>query len=149
LFQGAYHSSDVPIVFGTTELKPGASKNTPEQDKYIKNVMTAWATFAKDPEKGLVKLGWPIADATPDSLVRLGYNNKSEISFGPNLGTDTACTGLRYANNPAMAFDDLFQAMDGLLAGLQPPAPTPGTPTLPAAGNAPNGTVPKSQRLRA
>jgi carboxylesterase type B len=58
---GAFHSSDVPIVLGTTERRKG-SKNTDEENKMIKNTMTAWAAFAKDPAHGLEKLGWPKYD---------------------------------------------------------------------------------------
>jgi len=56
---GAYHSQDCPIVFGVTERNLRKIPDTPEEAKFVKNVMTAWATFAKDPENGLTKLGWP------------------------------------------------------------------------------------------
>jgi cholinesterase len=61
---GAYHSIDCPTVFGSIERNTRVGKNTPEQDQFIKNVMMAWASFAKDPEKGLLKLGWPIYDSS-------------------------------------------------------------------------------------
>jgi carboxylesterase type B len=61
---GAYHSIDCPIVFGTVERNTKQGKNTPEEDQFVKNVMTAWATFAKDPDKGLEKLGWPLHNST-------------------------------------------------------------------------------------
>jgi carboxylesterase type B len=61
---GAYHSMDCPIVFGTVELKREVKPNTPQQEQFIKNVMTAWASFAKDPDSGLTKLGWPVYDAS-------------------------------------------------------------------------------------
>jgi carboxylesterase type B len=64
--QGAFHVGDVPIVMGTSERKIGA-KNVDEQTLLIKNVMTAWATFAKDPEEGLTKLGWPKYDPNSES----------------------------------------------------------------------------------
>jgi carboxylesterase type B len=64
---GAYHSIDCPIVFGTVERNTKQGKNTPEEDKFVKNVMTAWATFAKDPEHGLEKLGWPLYSNTGKS----------------------------------------------------------------------------------
>lgn len=57
---GAYHSSDCPIVFGTVQRKRGVQPNTLEEDKFVVNTMHAWATFAKDPAKGLVGLGWPM-----------------------------------------------------------------------------------------
>jgi cholinesterase len=37
---GAYHSSDVPAVFGTTELRTGNVKDTPEEAKVIKGQYT-------------------------------------------------------------------------------------------------------------
>jgi cholinesterase len=43
---GAKHGEDVPYVFG----------NGTGISKLFQN---AWATFAKDPEKGLSKLNWP------------------------------------------------------------------------------------------
>jgi cholinesterase len=66
---GAYHSIDCPIVFGSIERNKRVSRNTPEQEKFIKNVMTAWATFAKDPEHGLEKIGWPL------------YNDKGKLTL--------------------------------------------------------------------
>ena len=58
---GAYHSMDCPIVFGATE-RTSKIADTPEEAKFVKNIMTAWATFAKDPDHGLEKLGWPKYD---------------------------------------------------------------------------------------
>lgn len=72
---GAFHVSDVPLVLGTSERKQGAAKNEPEQDVLIKNVMTAWSTFAKDPDDGLTKLGWP------------KYNVKGRTFQGHGVGT--------------------------------------------------------------
>jgi cholinesterase len=57
---GAYHSADVPLVFGSAERKRGAKKDDPEQAKLVKLMMHAWAEFARDPDNGLVKLGWPV-----------------------------------------------------------------------------------------
>ncbi|KAF2670795.1 alpha/beta-hydrolase [Microthyrium microscopicum] len=88
---GAYHSIDCPIVFGTVERNDKQGKNTPEEEKFVKNVMTAWATFAKDSEKGLVGLGWPLYDNKGTTLVRLGYQNQSTPSFGSVPEYDRLC----------------------------------------------------------
>lgn len=61
---GAYHSSEVPMVFGATERKTGATPNTSEQEATSKFMMHAWASFAKNPTTALVKLGWPIYSPT-------------------------------------------------------------------------------------
>jgi carboxylesterase type B len=55
---GAYHGIDVPAVFGTTERSLRKIKDTPEEAKFVQNIMHAWATFAKDPERGLDGIGW-------------------------------------------------------------------------------------------
>ena len=36
---GAYHSSDVPVVFGTTELRVGVPKDSPEEAKVVKGMV--------------------------------------------------------------------------------------------------------------
>jgi len=33
----------------------------------------AWVTFARDPQNGLTKLGWPRYDPSTDSLAQLGH----------------------------------------------------------------------------
>jgi carboxylesterase type B len=112
--QGAYHVGDVPIVMGATERKPTASKNTAEEEQMIKNTMTAWASFAKDPENGLSKLGWPkynpqgmiasfICHISPTqillgkTLVRLGYQNQAAASFSAPTEYDSNCKNLKWA----------------------------------------------------
>jgi cholinesterase len=66
---GAFHNAEIPMVFGTSETKVGTTKDTPEEAKLSKLMMHAWASFAKDPENGLSKLGWPIYDPTSTLIV--------------------------------------------------------------------------------
>jgi cholinesterase len=56
---GAYHSAEVPMIFGNAALITGIA-DTPAQSGLGKLMRTAWASFAKDPELGLSRLGWPI-----------------------------------------------------------------------------------------
>jgi cholinesterase len=88
---GSYHSSEIPLVFGTTELKPGSVKDLPEEAKLSKIMRHAWAEFAKDPDSGLSKLGWPVYDEKKATLIRLGYNNGSEPNFGMPSEYDGPC----------------------------------------------------------
>jgi cholinesterase len=77
---GAYHTADIGIWFGTTAFlshKP----DTEEEKKLISTIMPAWAGFAKDPENGLSKLGWPVYDGTKATVVRIGGKDSAEIKF--------------------------------------------------------------------
>lgn len=60
---GAYHGSELGMVWGTTNAMSDVP-DTSSQAKLSKLMMHAWATFAKDPEGGLSKLGWPLYDET-------------------------------------------------------------------------------------
>ncbi|QDS74501.1 hypothetical protein FKW77_007054 [Venturia effusa] len=92
---GAYHSSDIPAVFGTTELRTGNVKDTPEEAQVIKETMHAWASFAKDPVKGLSGLGWPVYDAKKDTLIRIGYESKPGLNLAPATQYDQVCDMLK------------------------------------------------------
>jgi cholinesterase len=56
---GAYHTAEIPLIFGTTELF-SRRPDTPEEVKMSAAMRKAWSTFAKDPVNGLTKLGWPL-----------------------------------------------------------------------------------------
>jgi hypothetical protein len=45
------------LIFGTTA---DTGPDTVTEAKLAKNIRHAWAEFSKDPENGLVKLGWPV-----------------------------------------------------------------------------------------
>ena len=64
---GAYHSSEIPLLFGTTE---DTGKDTPSETKLARNMRHAWAEFAKDPVNGLVKLGWPVYNQNGELIPR-------------------------------------------------------------------------------
>lgn len=64
---GAYHSSEIPSVFGTYPLSNKLGEVTPTQVELSKYMQGVWAGFAKDPSGGP---GWP----------KLGSN------FGKELG---------------------------------------------------------------
>ncbi|GFF82222.1 carboxylesterase [Aspergillus lentulus] len=77
---GAYHSSEVPVLFDTVaqDLIP----NTAEEVAIGRYMRGAWAAFARDPVSGLERYdGWPQYEAGEETLIRLGFNNRT----GPNL----------------------------------------------------------------
>ncbi|KAK2792404.1 hypothetical protein FQN52_003339 [Onygenales sp. PD_12] len=87
---GAYHAAELGVVFGTTELYP--EPDTPEGVAFGKELRTAWTSFAKDPEGGLDKLGWPVYNPKKSTVVKLGANHSGETTFISPRETDTFCS---------------------------------------------------------
>lgn len=87
----AYHGSEVPMAFGTTDTY---EPNTPEQEKITQYMQSAWVAFAKDPVNGLTKLGWPHYVEDKDTLVRIAHNNNHDpiIDFARGDKYDELCT---------------------------------------------------------
>lgn len=60
---GAYHGAELNMVFGTAQDVSGLP-NFAAEDATSAYLMKVWATFARDPKKGLSKLGWPTYNNT-------------------------------------------------------------------------------------
>ncbi|KAK8096752.1 cholinesterase precursor [Apiospora kogelbergensis] len=59
---GAYHGSELEMVFGTAQGVSGV-KNSPTEDAMSKYMMGAWVAFARDPQRGLLAdYAWPRYD---------------------------------------------------------------------------------------
>lgn len=69
--------------------------NTDLENWTMQYMMLAWATFARDPAKGLsTHLKWPVYLSDANSLVRLGLNGDPAASFvSPGL-YDAGCADL-------------------------------------------------------
>jgi carboxylesterase type B len=81
----AYHSSDIPMVFGTSDILGSDTTTEAATSKYMQN---AWAAFARDPHGGL---SWPTYDPEADTLVKLGFANNSQAVFGKGNEFDALC----------------------------------------------------------
>jgi cholinesterase len=79
---GAYHSSELSLLFGTIPPAgiPGIPPPTEVEYQWGNYIRGAWTRFAKDPERGLNAFGWPRWDPEKPTLIRLGYGNCT----GPN-----------------------------------------------------------------
>ena len=55
---GAYHGSEIPMLFGSGEEVTGIS-NSDAQERYSRYMGAAWAAFSRDPHRGLEEVGWP------------------------------------------------------------------------------------------
>jgi cholinesterase len=59
---GAWHGSEIGLVFGSTEFS-SHRPDIPAEVEMSKKIRTIWTTFAKDPVHGLHKMGYPLYDA--------------------------------------------------------------------------------------
>lgn len=83
----AYHSSDIPMVFGTSDL---LGPDTDIEAKTSKYIQDAWAAFARDPENGLSGV-WPMYDPTANKLIKLGFKNNTGVVLGRGDEFDGLC----------------------------------------------------------
>lgn len=81
----AYHSSDIPMVFGTADLLGPSTAAEMGTSAYMQS---AWAAFARHPGHGLV---WPRYDPDADTLVKLGFENNTRAVFGKGNEFDALC----------------------------------------------------------
>jgi len=78
---GAYHGSDLEMIFGASEDVSGLPESAPEMEMQALMQRT-WAVFADDPVKGLEReMGWPVYG----SIRKLP--NQTGIQFKCNLLT--------------------------------------------------------------
>ncbi|KAH8422568.1 uncharacterized protein LDX57_000321 [Aspergillus melleus] len=77
---GAYHGVDIPMVFGNSADISAVSASKVEQE-FSQYMASAWVAFARDPQKGLTKFGWPQYDAKKNTLIGLAHKNSVKAEF--------------------------------------------------------------------
>lgn len=91
----AYHSSEIPMVFGTyngTIINGTSLPATADQILLSKYVQGAWVAFARNPSGGLPEFGWPLYDPQAATIAQLGnFFNTSGVVFGESSLIDAAC----------------------------------------------------------
>jgi len=87
---GAWHTSEIGLVFGTTEFISNIP-DTAEEKKLVDLMQRAWTGFAKNPTDGLTKLGWPLYSDKEPSLIVLGGVNSSAVTFEKSSKFDKGC----------------------------------------------------------
>ncbi|KAJ6524859.1 carboxylesterase [Mycena vulgaris] len=88
---GAYHGSELEMVFGTGEGVSGR-KNGALKEGVSRMMRRAWGAFARDPGAGLSGLGWPKYGA--NTLVRLAFGDEEDVSFVSPGVYDAPCVAL-------------------------------------------------------
>ena len=56
-WEGAYHSSELPMIFGTHDIVRGPSPQFAYDVSH--RMQDLWLAFMKDPHNGLPEQGWP------------------------------------------------------------------------------------------
>jgi carboxylesterase type B len=91
---GAYHYSEVPVVFGNVDQS--LVKNTRAEERVSGFVRGAWAAFARDPVKGLLRYGgeggWPRYVEHERTLARIGWENRTGLNLEVGNRYDQGCT---------------------------------------------------------
>ncbi|KAG7139146.1 Acetylcholinesterase like protein [Verticillium longisporum] len=87
---GAYHASEIPVVFGTYGIYDKYAPSTEEQKALSRYMLRSWASFAKNPDGGP---GWTRATDRKQSTVGcLGcYENPVGVAEISSTRTDGAC----------------------------------------------------------
>jgi carboxylesterase type B len=107
----AFHSSEIPIVFGTYNSSPFGPPTGPEisLSRYVQD---AWVTFARDPQQGLSNFGWPKYNPNTASLVQIGNSdNQTGVIFAHGDSFDGGC-------QPIVDTLNLVSQLINLLGGL-------------------------------
>ncbi|KAB5584767.1 Alpha/Beta hydrolase protein [Coniochaeta sp. 2T2.1] len=88
---GAYHDSEVAVLFGNVDQSLVA--NTAEEEAVGRYMRGAWAAFAKDPVRGLLRYrsGWPRYVPEKTTLVRIGYENRAGANLAVGRMYDEGC----------------------------------------------------------
>jgi carboxylesterase type B len=89
--RGAWHGSEIGLVFGTSELL-SHRPDTEEERKLSARLRAVWAGFARNPRTAPAEIGgWPFYDAKKETVVRIGGENSSAIAYVARAKYDAAC----------------------------------------------------------
>ncbi|KAJ3825336.1 carboxylesterase [Lentinula raphanica] len=110
----AYHTSEIPMVFGTYNISVNATNlpSTPIEIALSKIMQHVWVAFARDPQNALPSMGWPAYDSNTQTIAALGnYQNRTGWTFTHSNVTDVLCPNLTL-------FNGMFEQVEGLLTSL-------------------------------
>ncbi|KAE9396539.1 alpha/beta-hydrolase [Gymnopus androsaceus JB14] len=113
----SYHTSEIPMVFGTYNLSSDSAfvietgiqaPSTSTEIALSKTLQSAWVAFAQDPQNGLPSLGWPVYNASANSstIATLGnYLNATGWSFTESAVIDALCPEIS-------SFENIFTSIE-------------------------------------
>lgn len=135
---GAYHVSEIPVLFNTAPSQPPATAEQISIGKYMRG---AWAAFAKNPSTGLDAYGWPRYDPTQDTLIRLAYDNVTGTNLINPRRYDADCSLININSTD----DSVIPVLPNAGASITPTGTGGATPsqTGGAGGSPASTTTPK------
>ncbi|KAG8628057.1 hypothetical protein KVT40_003930 [Elsinoe batatas] len=96
---GAYHGSELSLLFGTTREVTG-QETVGEEESLGRYIMGAWGAFGRDPGRGLEGYGWPMwRGGKGEDLVLLGKGEAEGAEFVGAERYDGECPPVE-ENNP-------------------------------------------------
>jgi carboxylesterase type B len=87
----AVHGAEIASVFGTAEGRGRNHLDATNAKTLSKVMMQAWAAFAKDPQNGLTKIGWPKYNPLDRTLILLGEGNGPGATLASPAEYDNFC----------------------------------------------------------
>lgn len=85
---GAYHTAEIPEVFGTYPVSNQFGTATQQQIDISAFMQKTWANFAMNPAAGV---GWPKVPSLGNKLGVFGYKGSSGVTVRSKLESDYAC----------------------------------------------------------
>ncbi|KAH7321324.1 acetylcholinesterase [Stachybotrys elegans] len=96
-WQGAYHNSETPLIFGTYELLDHIAPSTEYQRQVSESMQDHILAFVKDPYNGPQEMGWqPMVVSEPNGgqILRFGGSSGKVFEFVDGIDVDGACLGI-------------------------------------------------------
>jgi cholinesterase len=127
-FSGAWHASELPILFDNAATGQGVPNNTAAEITIGSYMRGAWATFAKNPTDGLTTYqdGWPMYDPGQATLIRLAFQNMTGNNLAVGTMYDGACQDIINVN---VTGNSTAPSSTSPSASASSTSAAPGTPT--------------------
>ncbi|KAF9693193.1 hypothetical protein EKO04_008874 [Ascochyta lentis] len=89
-WEGAYHQSDMPLVFGTHDI--ARTNSTPLEYSVSEAMQDFWLAFAQDPVVGLPQQGWEAYEPSGEAVL-FGWEGKA-VQPIKEADLEAPCSGL-------------------------------------------------------
>ncbi|KAF9077249.1 carboxylesterase [Rhodocollybia butyracea] len=96
----AYHTSEIPLLFGTYNLSTESTHipSTPIEIALSKSIQQLWVAFARDPANALPLLGWPAYNGSGQGIIAALGNSQNQTgwTFTESAVIDALCPKITF-----------------------------------------------------